>query len=103
MVGKIFITRSGYDPQLGKHVNDPYLGPNPTLGACRPDVRKQLTQGDHIFDIFVISGRVPEAPQYVMAGFEIAEKIDALAAYREFPEHRLHLPGRWPTHRNLRP
>ena len=25
MVGKIFITRSGYDPQLGKHVKDPYL------------------------------------------------------------------------------
>jgi hypothetical protein len=88
MVGKIFITRSGYDPQLGKHVNDPYLGPNPTLGACRPDVRKQLAQGDHIF---VISGRVPEVPQYVMAGFEIAAKIDALTAYREFPEHRLHL------------
>jgi hypothetical protein len=36
MVGKIFITRSGYDPQLGKHVKDPYLGPCPTLGACRP-------------------------------------------------------------------
>jgi hypothetical protein len=33
MVGKIFITRQGYDPQLGKHVKDPYLGPNPaTLG-----------------------------------------------------------------------
>ncbi len=48
MVGKIFITRSGYDPQLGKHAKDPYLGPNPTLGACRPDVRKQLTRGDHI-------------------------------------------------------
>jgi hypothetical protein len=26
MIGKIFITRSGYDPQLGKHVKDPYLG-----------------------------------------------------------------------------
>ena len=36
MVGKIFITRTGYDPQLGKHVKDRYLGPRPTLGACRP-------------------------------------------------------------------
>ena len=36
MVGKIFITRQGYDARLGKHVKDPYLGPNPTLGACRP-------------------------------------------------------------------
>jgi hypothetical protein len=87
MVGKIFITRSGYDPQLGKHVKDPYLGPNPTLGACRPDVRKQLTQGDHIF---VISGKVPVAPQYVMGGFEIAAKIDPLTAYQQFPEQRLH-------------
>jgi hypothetical protein len=26
MIGKIFITSSGYDPQLGKHVKDPYLG-----------------------------------------------------------------------------
>jgi hypothetical protein len=62
MVGKIFITRTGYDPHLGKHVTDPYLGPCPTLGACRPDVRKQLSRGDHIF---VISGRVPVAPQYL--------------------------------------
>jgi hypothetical protein len=54
MIGKIFITRSGYDPQLGKHVKDPYLGANPTLGACRPDVRRQLNEGDHIF---VISGK----------------------------------------------
>jgi hypothetical protein len=77
MVGKIFITRQGYDPQLGKHVKDPYLGPCPTLGACRPDIRKQLKEGDNIF---VISGKISIAPQYVMAGFEIAEKIDALTA-----------------------
>lgn len=88
MVGKIFITRQGYDPQLGKHVKDPYLVPNPTLGACRPDVRKQLTTGDHIF---VISGKIPVAPQYVMAGFEIAAKIDGLTAYQQLREHRLHL------------
>jgi hypothetical protein len=88
MVGKIFITRSGYDPQLGKHVKDPYLGPCPTLGACRPDIRKQLSRGDHIF---VISGRVPLANQYLMGGFEIASKIDALTAYQQFPEQRLQM------------
>jgi hypothetical protein len=87
MIGKIFITRSGYDPQLGKHVKDPYLGPNPTLGACRPDIRRRLGQGDHIF---VISGRVPDANQFVMAGFEIESKISASEAYRLFPELRLH-------------
>ena len=86
MVGNIFITRSGYDPQLGKHVKDPYLGPNPTLGACRPDIRRRLSEGDHIF---VISGRVPEAPQFVMAGFEVGAKIDAVEAYRLFPHLRL--------------
>lgn len=25
MIGKIFITRTGYDPQLGKHVKDRFL------------------------------------------------------------------------------
>jgi hypothetical protein len=51
-------------------------------------VRKQLTKGDHIF---VISGKVPVAPQYVIAGFEIAAKIDGLTAYQQLPEHRLRL------------
>src|SRR5262245_42241869 len=86
MVGKIFITRSGYDPQLGKHVKDPYIGPQPTLGACRPDVRRRLSKGDHIV---VISGKVPGAEQFVMAGFEVDAKIAAVEAYQRFPEHRL--------------
>jgi hypothetical protein len=88
MIGKIFITRSGYDPELGKHVKDPYLGPCPTLGACRPDIRRQLKKGDHIF---VISGKIPEANQFVMGGFEIESKIPAIEAYRLFPELRLHM------------
>lgn len=87
MIGKIFITRSGYDPQLGKHVKDPYLGPCPTLGACRPDIRRQLEKGDHIF---VISGKIPDFNQFVMGGFEIESKIPAIEAYRLFPELRLH-------------
>ena len=86
MIGKIFITRSGYDPQMGKHVKDPYLGPHPTLGACRPDIRKQLKKGDHIF---VISGRIPDFNQFVMGGFEIESKIPAIEAYRLFPDLRL--------------
>jgi hypothetical protein len=86
MVGKIFITRSGYDPQLGKHVKDPFLGAEPSLGACRPDIRKQLVEGDHIF---AISGRVRDANQYVMGGFEIASKIDAQEAFYLYPEQRL--------------
>ena len=87
MVGKIFITRSGYDPQLGKHVKDPYLGANPSLGACRPDIRKRLNEGDHIF---TISGKLPDVNQYVMGGFEIETKMSALDAYGLYPEQRLH-------------
>ncbi|MGZ3417079.1 MAG: hypothetical protein ACXVEE_04390 [Polyangiales bacterium] len=88
MIGKIFITRSGYDPEHGKHVKDPYLGPQPSLGACRPDIRKVLTKGDWVF---TISGKVPGIAQFVMGGFEVANKIDASDAYRRFPERRLHL------------
>lgn len=88
MIGKIFITRSGYDPQRGRHVNDPYLGATPTLGACRPDIRHRVQRGDHIF---VISGKIPEVPQFVMAGFEVAEKINAIDAFTRFPELRLRL------------
>jgi hypothetical protein len=86
MIGKIFITSSGYDPEFGRHVHDPYLGPRPTLGACRPDIRRQLKEGDHIF---VISGKVQHVSQYVMAGFEIDSKVGAMDAYQMFPELRL--------------
>ena len=86
MAGKIFITRMGYDPQLGKHVKDPYLGPEPTLGACRPDIRRKLSEGDHIF---VISGKVKGAEQFVMVSFEIDTKMHAVEAYHRYPQHRL--------------
>ena len=88
MIGKIFITRTGYDPELGKYVKDPYLGDNPSLGACRPDIRRRVEPGDYIF---AISGKIAEAPQYVMGGFEVAEKVHTSLAYRMFPEQRLRL------------
>jgi hypothetical protein len=87
VIGKIFITQSGYDPECGKHVNDPFLGATPTLGACRPDIRKRLRKGDHIF---TISGRVRGVSQFVMGGFEIAAKLPATEAYKKFPQLRLH-------------
>lgn len=86
MIGKIFITRTGYDPVLGKHVKDPYLGEIPSIGACRPDFREKLMEGDHLF---VISGKVPKANQFVMGGFEVYKKIHAKQAYHEYPEQRL--------------
>lgn len=71
MIGKIFITSTGYDPELGKAVSDPYLGDPPTLGACRPDIRKKLQIDDHIF---VISGKVQGHSQFIMAAFQVDEK-----------------------------
>jgi hypothetical protein len=86
MRGKIFITRSGYDPARGKHIKDPYLGDMPTMGACRPDIRRRLEIGDHIF---TISGKVPGLNQFVMGGFEIAQKISTAEAHRRFPTQKL--------------
>ena len=86
MVGRIFITRTGYDPQRGRHIKDPYLSDTPSLGACRPDIRRRLAPGDHVF---VISGKVPDANQFVIGGFEVESKIDMREAYRLFPEQRL--------------
>jgi hypothetical protein len=86
MFGKIIITRSGYDPEKGKHIKDPYLGDTPSIGACRPDVRSRIQIGGHLF---VISGRVQEVPQVVLGGFQVAEKISAMEAFRRFPEQRL--------------
>lgn len=88
MIGKIFITSSGYDPQLGKHVKDPYLGPNATLGACRPDIRSRVEERDNIF---VISGKLPNVRQFVMGVLEVEKKVTAQQAYRMFPDQRLHL------------
>jgi hypothetical protein len=86
MIGKIFVTSSGGDPEKGSHVKDPYLGPNPSLGACRPDIREKLQKGDHIY---TVSGKVRGVQQIVLGGFEIAEKISAIEAYERFPEQRL--------------
>jgi hypothetical protein len=88
MIGHIFITSTGYDPDKGKHVKDPYLGTVPSLGACRPDIRRRAVPGDYIF---LISGKVPGVLQYVVGGFEVDQKIDAMTAFRRFPEQRLRL------------
>lgn len=88
MIGKIFVTGTGCDPVEGKHVKDPYLGSNPSLGACRPDIRQQVQNGDHIF---VVTGKVTGVAQVVLGGFQVAEKIRAIEAYERFPEQRLRL------------
>jgi len=84
----VYITSTGYDPERGKAINDPYLGDVPTLGACMPNIRRAVVPGDHIF---LVSGSVPDVRQFVVAGFEVAEKIDADEAHQRFPRLRLHI------------
>jgi hypothetical protein len=52
-----------------------------------PNIRRAVVRGDHIF---VVSGKVSNVEQFVVGGFEVNEKLDALAAYRRFPNQRLH-------------
>lgn len=86
--GYIYITSSGYDPEKGKSLNDPYLGTQPTLGGCMPNIRNWVAPGD---EIYLVSGKIKGVPQFIVGGFEVDKKIDAMTAYRTLPEHRLRL------------
>ncbi|MBL7091463.1 MULTISPECIES: hypothetical protein [unclassified Acidovorax] len=89
MSSYIFISPKS-DPGMGHPLADPLLttGSRPTMGSCRPDLRRLVRPGDQIF---VISGSMgPKHRQYVIGGLEIAEKLeDQLAALRKFPENAL--------------
>lgn len=75
------------DPSRGWIMNDPiFEGSRPTLGACVPNLRSAVRQGDWVF---AVSGRVKGEKQFVIGGFKVIEKIDQLAAYERFPENRL--------------
>ena len=76
----------GADPGKGWIMIDPIFGGVPTLGACMPNIRRAVEVGDYIF---CISGRVAGVQPYVVGGFKVAEKINALAAHGRFPEYRL--------------
>src|SRR5574341_68738 len=86
MKSYLHITSTGYDPEKGKPIKDPYLGDQPSLGAAMPNIGRLVVPGDHIF---TISGKVPGVQQFVVGGLEVAEKISALSAFRRFPEQRL--------------
>jgi hypothetical protein len=88
MKGYIYTMYAGADPGHGWVLNDPIFGKTPTLGACVPHIRRSVELGDFIF---AISGRVAGEKQFVVGGFRVGEKIDALAAYERFPEHRMAL------------
>lgn len=90
MKGYIYTMFAGADPGSGWVMTDPMLGRPPTMGACMPNIRRAVVPGDHVF---FISGRVDGVSQYVVGGFEVDEKIDALTAYNRFPQNRMRKEG----------
>ena len=86
MKGYIYISANETDPSQRGNLNDPIFARIPTLGACMPNIRRFVTQGDFLF---VVSGKTAGVRQYVVGGFRVDEKIHALAAYERFPENRL--------------
>lgn len=88
MTSRIFVTQTGHDPEKGRYIKDPSLDGTPTLGACMPNISRQILPGDFLF---AVSGKCPNVQQFIFAAFEIEEKIDHLAAYKRFPGKRLHL------------
>jgi hypothetical protein len=88
MNGYIYTMAAGADPGHGWIMNDPIFGDVPTLGACVPNIRRVVEEGDYIF---VVSGRVRNERQFVVGCLAVDEKISALAAHRRFPENRVHL------------
>lgn len=90
MPSYMYISSPSSDPGSGRPLNDPLFGPVPTLGACVPNLRRQVTKGDWIF---VVSGRRAKLQQYLIGGIRVSEKISAISAYQRFPEHRMGLSG----------
>ena len=88
MKSYLHITETGYDPVAGKPIFDPYLGDQPSLGACMPNIRRLVVPGDRIF---TMSGKVDGVQQFIIGTLEVAEKISARTAFNRFPEQRLRM------------
>lgn len=93
MPSYIFVS-PGSDPGAGLALVDPMLSSSkPSMGTCRPDLRRMVKPGDHIF---VVSGsRGKTYQQYVIGGMQIDEKLeDQLEALRRLPDNALTFEGR---------
>jgi hypothetical protein len=88
MPSYIFVS-PGSDPGAGLALVDPMLSSaRPTMGTCRPDLRRMVKPGDHIFVVSGSRGRTYK--QYVIGGMQIDEKLDdQLEALRRLPENVL--------------
>lgn len=98
MKGYIYTMYKGADPAIGWDMTDPIFKGVPSMGACRPDIRRKVEKGDYIF---AISGRVSKIQQHIVGGFAVDKKINALAAYELFPENRLLLDDQGLFHGNI--
>lgn len=84
--GRIYTMYQNADPGMGWQMDDPiFTKKGATLGACVPNIRRAVKLGDYMF---VISGKYAGVQQYVIGAFRVDEKINALAAYKRFPENR---------------
>lgn len=93
MPSYIFVS-PGSDPGAGRSLVDPILSSSkPSMGTCRPDLRRMVKPGDHIFVISGSRGRT--IPQYVIGGMEIDKRLeDQLEALRHRPENALRFDGK---------
>jgi hypothetical protein len=86
MKGYIYTMYQGADPGKGWVMTDPIFGSKPTLGACMPNIRRVVSVGDFIF---TVSGRLKNVQQFLVGGFAVQKKINALAALDLFPDNLL--------------
>lgn len=93
MPSYIFVS-PGSDPGAGLALVDPMLSSSrPSMGTCRPDLRRMVKPGDHIFVVSGSRGRTYQ--QYVIGGMQIDEKLeDQLEALRRVPQNQLTFDGR---------
>jgi hypothetical protein len=90
------------DPGMGHPLTDPMLigSVRPTMGTCRPDLRRLVTLGGQIFVVSGSMGR--NVGQYVIGGFEIDTKLTSqLDALKRFPENRLEVDEAGNRHGNI--
>lgn len=85
MKGYIYTMYQGADPGQGWEMTDPIYKSPPVMGACMPQIRRNVTIDDYIFSI---SGRMKGVSQYIVGGFQVQEKINAMLARERFPQYR---------------
>lgn len=85
MKGYIYTMFQGADPGIGWEMTDPIFGNPPVMGACMPQIRRNVDVNDFIF---TISGRTKNVSQYLVGGFQVQEKINAMLAYEKYPKYR---------------